>query len=51
MRGGTTAQLLRFADVHPYDTEVLARAVDVAGPDEPLLPSAVARLSAATALA
>jgi hypothetical protein len=49
LRTGTTAQLLRFAEVHPYDTEVLARAVEVAGLDGRLLPSAVACLSAATA--
>ena len=35
LRRGTTAQLLRFADVHPADVEVLERAVAVAGPDDP----------------
>jgi hypothetical protein len=47
LRSGTTAQLLAFADVHPYDTEVLERAIAVAGPDEPRVPTATARLAVA----
>jgi hypothetical protein len=47
LRSGTTAQLLRFADVHAYDTEVLERAIAVAAPDEPLLPTTTARLAVA----
>jgi hypothetical protein len=47
LRGGTTAQLLVFADTHPYDLEVLERAVAVAAPDDLLLPRAAARLAIA----
>ena len=46
---GTTRQLLRFAAVHPADVEVLSRAVAVAAPGDPDLPSAVAALAVATA--
>jgi hypothetical protein len=49
LRGGTTAQLLRFADVHPADVEVLERAVAAAGPDDPRLPAATAALAVAVA--
>ena len=49
LRDGSTAQLLRFAGVHPSDVEVLQRAVAVAGPDDPDLPAAVAALAVATA--
>lgn len=47
LRSGTTAQLLVFADAHPYDLEVLERAVAVAAPDDLLLPRAAARLAIA----
>lgn len=46
--GGTTGQLLRFAAVHPFDTEVLQRAVELARPGDPDLPAAVAALAVAT---
>jgi hypothetical protein len=47
LRGGTTAQLLVYADTHPHDVEVLERAVAVADPDDPVLPRAAARLAIA----
>jgi len=47
LRSGTTAQLLAFADIHPYDTEILERAIAVAAPDDPLVPTATARLAVA----
>ncbi|HMG40012.1 MAG TPA: hypothetical protein VK611_01745 [Acidimicrobiales bacterium] len=47
LRRGTTQELLVFADVHPYDAEVIERAITVAGPDHPLLPTATARLAVA----
>jgi GAF domain len=46
---GNTRQLLGFASVHPFDVEVLHRAVDVAAPGDPDLPAAVAALAVATA--
>lgn len=46
--GGSTGQLLRFAAVHPFDTEVLQRAVEAAEPGDPDLPAAVAALAVAT---
>jgi hypothetical protein len=49
LRGGTTAQLLRFAEVHPADVEILERAVAAAGPDDPRLPAATAALAVAVA--
>jgi hypothetical protein len=49
LRRGTTGELLRFADVHPADLEVLERAVEVAAPDDPLLPGATAALAVAVA--
>ena len=45
---GSTSELLRFAAVHPFDVEVLHRAVDVAVPGDPDLPAAVAALAVAT---
>jgi hypothetical protein len=45
---GSTSELLRFAAVHPFDVEVLRRAVDVAAPGDPDLPAAVAALAVAT---
>jgi hypothetical protein len=47
LRDGSTAALLRYAAVHPYDIEVLEQAVASARSDDLLLPAAVARLSAA----
>ena len=47
LASGTTGQLLRFAAVHPFDVEVLQRAVDVAA--DPDRPAAVAALAVATA--
>lgn len=44
---GTAAQLLTFAEVHPYDEEVLERAVAVAAVGSPEHHEAVARLSLA----
>jgi hypothetical protein len=49
LSGGTTRQLLRYAEVHPGDIEVLHRAIAVAAPHDPDLPSAVAALAVATA--
>jgi hypothetical protein len=49
LRDGSTAALLRYADVHPGDVEVLERAVAVARPGDLLLPAAVGRLAAARA--
>jgi hypothetical protein len=47
LASGTTRELLRFAAVHPFDVEVLQRAVDVAA--DPDRPAAVAALAVATA--
>jgi hypothetical protein len=47
LRDGSAAALLRYADVHPFDVEVLERAVASARPNDLLLPTAVARLAAA----
>jgi hypothetical protein len=47
LRDGSTAALLRYAEVHPSDVEVLEQAVASARPSELLLPTAVARLAAA----
>jgi len=47
LRDGSTAALLRYAEVHPYEVEVLERAVAAAAPGDLLLPAAVARLTAA----
>ena len=46
---GSTTELLRFAAVHPFDVEILERAVAVAPPGDPDLPAAVAALAVATA--
>jgi transcriptional regulator of acetoin/glycerol metabolism len=48
---GGTSGALRFAMVHPYDTEVLDQARRLAPADDPLLPAVVARLAVATSLA
>jgi hypothetical protein len=47
LRDGSAASLLRYAEVHPFDVEVLERAVESARPHDLLLPTAVARLAAA----
>jgi hypothetical protein len=47
--GGNTRQLLRYATVHPWDVEVIDRAIAVAAPHDPDLPSAVAARAVATA--
>jgi hypothetical protein len=49
LRTGTTRDLLAFADVHPFDVEVLERALTRAGPDDPHVASATARLAVALA--
>jgi hypothetical protein len=48
LRNGSTSELLRFAAVHPFDVEVLHRAIEVAPPGDPDLPAAVAALAVAT---
>jgi hypothetical protein len=50
LRDGSAAALLRYAEVHPYDVEVLERAVSSARPQDLLLPTAVARLAEARRL-
>jgi len=45
---GGTSGALRFAMVHPYDTEVLDRARRLATADDPLLPAVIARLAVAS---
>jgi hypothetical protein len=47
LRAGTTRDLLAFADVHPFDVEVLERALTRAGPDDPHVATATARLAVA----
>jgi hypothetical protein len=49
LRDGTTADLLAFAAVHPFDVGVLEAAVRRSAPGDPLLPSATARLAVARA--
>jgi transcriptional regulator of acetoin/glycerol metabolism len=46
---GTTAGVLRYNAVHPYDIEVLERAHGLASRDDPLVPALTARLAVATA--
>ncbi len=48
LRHGTSASVLRYCAVHPYDVEVLQRAQVAAGSDDPLMPAVVARLAIAT---
>jgi len=45
LRWGTAADLLRFAEVHPFDLEVLERAGEVAAPDDPCVADIAAGLS------
>jgi hypothetical protein len=47
LRNGSPGELLRFAEFHPYDSEVLERAAAVAHPSDPVLAEAEARLSVA----
>jgi len=47
LRHGSPGDLLHFAEFHPYDEEVLERAVALAGPSDPLLADAEARLRVA----
>jgi transcriptional regulator of acetoin/glycerol metabolism len=47
LRGGTPSSILRFCAVHPHDVEVLRWALQVAGPDDPLVPAVSARLAVA----
>lgn len=49
LQHGTTRDLLRYANVNPYDIEVLERAVAIAAPDDPDRPAAVAALAVANA--
>jgi GAF domain-containing protein len=49
LRAGTTRDLLAFADVHPFDVEVLERALARAGSDDPHVATATARLAVALA--
>jgi len=51
LRDGSTSDALRYALVHPYDTEVLEQARRVAAPDDPLVPALTARLAVAAILA
>jgi hypothetical protein len=48
LRWGAAADLLRFAEVHPFDVEVLERAGAVVAPDDPCLADIAAGLSWAT---
>ncbi len=47
LRTGTPAAALRFSAVHPYDVEVLQRALLAAGPRDPLVPALSARMAVA----
>jgi hypothetical protein len=51
LRHGSTSGALRFALVHPYDTQVLESARRLAAPDDPLVPAVTARLAVAAILA
>ncbi|HEX6569632.1 MAG TPA: hypothetical protein VF015_10715 [Acidimicrobiales bacterium] len=48
LRRGTSAGVLRYSAVHPYDVEVLERARGLAAADDPLVPALTARLAVAT---
>ena len=45
---GTSAGVLRYNAVHPYDVEVLTRERGSAGDDDPLVPALTGRLAVAT---
>jgi hypothetical protein len=47
LRSGTTSSVLRFCAVHPHDIEVLRWGLQVAQPDDPLVPAVSARLAVA----
>lgn len=47
LRAGTVGDLLRFARFHPFDTELVERALAVAEPGDPLVADAEARLRTA----
>jgi hypothetical protein len=47
LRHGSPGDLLRFAEFHPYDAELIERAAVVADPSDPLLADAEARLRVA----
>ena len=51
LRDSSTSGALRYALVHPYDTEVLEQARLMAAPDDPLVPALTARLAVAAILA
>jgi len=47
LRDGTSASVLRFTAVHPYDSEVLERVGTLVSVDDPLFPAVTARLAVA----
>jgi hypothetical protein len=47
LRWGSAADLLRFAEFHPFDLEVLERAGQVVSPDDPCIAAIAAGLSRA----
>ena len=47
LRAGTTAAVMRFTTVHPYDSEVLERIGTLVPLDDPLFPAVTARLAVA----
>lgn len=49
LRDGTSAAVLRFTAVHPYDSDVLERVGTLLPVDDPLLPAVTARLAVARA--
>jgi hypothetical protein len=49
LRTGATRDLLAFADVHPFDVEILERALSRAGSEDPHVATATARLAVALA--
>ena len=49
LRDGRPSDLLAYADVHPWDTEILERAVALMDDGDPLLPVVTARLVVAVA--
>jgi transcriptional regulator of acetoin/glycerol metabolism len=51
LRDASTSGALRYAMVHPYDTQVLEYARQHAAPDDPLVPGLTARLAVAAILA
>ena len=47
LRDGTPSSILRYCAVHPYDSEVLRRGLEMARPDDPLVPAVSALLAVA----